>query len=476
MESSSCAHSETDESLLRLLCDSGISLHKTDERVLLDTYVPFSRIQHALRTDDEQCKRTWVYSDDVSTIDPGVARACTEQLEFVRTLKESWTATRPHTLSIPERWKSEAQKTTWVTTDHMNAAALMHWIKPIETYITYISQDEVLRRHDGLEESFLPDFLLHCPSYVDTRLQSKDQWNNPKYTLPFFLDVITYPGDEGSADMAIPGFFVPTPGCTLYGDVENDFPPPLEKHGHLPKTFSVLHSSLGPSNCSRPKAKANFIHPALLIGIKGPARWPAQVSLSDSASIPSSMEQTLHDLTQRVEPNLIALLMNWHYQCDQNIRGIGIPSLPSYRCIPPWFMQFGLIYDAHGLVIVAHIPFSIPPSATSKSISAPLSFLSCIIDRLPIHGLLDVLPSSISHESRILGNFRAALALSCLQRHAFVMSAIMDGVNWPSSIAQDDFEEVEDGQEQDQDQDQDQSSSDAQSHSESASSDDGEFM
>ena len=99
----------------------------------------------------------------------------------------------------------------------MDAAALMHWIRPILTHTAFISPDEVRKRHNSREESFLPDFLLYAPNDTDAQTEDVDPWADPTYALPFFLDLITYPGDEGSAEMAISGFFLPTPGCTLYG-------------------------------------------------------------------------------------------------------------------------------------------------------------------------------------------------------------------------------------------------------------------
>ena len=49
-------------------------------------------------------------------------------------------------------------------------------------------------------------------------------------------------------------------------------------------------------------------------------------------------------------------------------------------------------------------------------------------------GLAGVPPSSASHDALILSNLRAALALSCLQRHAFIMSTLTEGVSWPPAI------------------------------------------
>ena len=98
----------------------------------------------------------------------------------------------------------------------MDAAALMHWIRPILTHTAFVSPDEVCERHDSPEE-FLPDFLLHASNDTDAQTEGVHLSTDPKYALPFFLDMITYSGDEGSAEMAIPGFFLPTPGYTLYG-------------------------------------------------------------------------------------------------------------------------------------------------------------------------------------------------------------------------------------------------------------------
>ena len=90
--------------------------------------------------------------------------------------------------------------------------------------------------------------------------------------------------------------------------------------------------------------------------MKGPARWPTPLAnlirMSQPALLPASLDQTLLSLVRCIEPNLFALLMNWHHRYEQNIDEIG---KPSYHCIPTWLMQFGLIYDVEGL-IYAFIP------------------------------------------------------------------------------------------------------------------------
>ena len=97
----------------------------------------------------------------------------------------------------------------------MHAAALLRWLRPIEDELTFISTSDIVERHENFE-SFLPDFLLHAPHILDYPIETESyDWTSSTYSLPFFLEIISYPGDEASADMAIPGFFQPTPNCTL---------------------------------------------------------------------------------------------------------------------------------------------------------------------------------------------------------------------------------------------------------------------
>ena len=88
-------------------------------------------------------------------------------------------------------------------------------MRPIENLLKYLTEDELIQRHDNFD-SFAPDFLLRAPRTAVLRSGSDDPLSiNSYYSLHFFLETVAYPGDEDTATFVVSSFFLLTPGCTL---------------------------------------------------------------------------------------------------------------------------------------------------------------------------------------------------------------------------------------------------------------------
>lgn len=208
--------------------------------------------------------------------------------------------------------------------------------------------------------------------------------------------------------------------------LESDFPPMLSGVNTRPgEAFGLLMDPMFPFSVNSKTTRASIIQPALLIGMKGPSQWPILPSVISPSTPQVSLDQKLHDLSQVIQPSLVAHLVNWY------LKNKGKLSSP----LPPWFMLFGILYDADGLVIVAHIPYYVNTSAssTSSSCAQSLAYLSCMVDYIPMVGLTRRTPLSVQ-QSPILNNVRAALALSTLRGHAYNMTTQWEGVAWPASV------------------------------------------
>ena len=81
--------------------------------------------------------------------------------------------------------------------------------------MTTLSDTQLATKHDDLS-SFAPDFLLRAPQSSVSRSEDDQPFSkNSLYALPFFFEIVTYPGDEDNAAFSIPSFFLSTPGCVL---------------------------------------------------------------------------------------------------------------------------------------------------------------------------------------------------------------------------------------------------------------------
>ncbi|ETW82347.1 hypothetical protein HETIRDRAFT_418191 [Heterobasidion irregulare TC 32-1] len=381
----------------------------------------------------------WDYVEGRDLLDLDVAASCSAQLDFIAKFKLHWASALPHSLGIPEEWKQIGRPTAWNLQTWMHSAALMSWLQPIDEHTTTLSEAQLATNHDDLS-SFAPDFSLRAPQSSVPRSEDDQPFSkNSLYTLPFFFEIVTYPGDEDNATFSIPSFFLSTPGCVLVPKLQLDFPPPLQGASECPsETFGLLMDSYNPFPSSIDLMKATLLEPALLVGMKGPSPWPSHISSHPVSSTipPTSMDLKVRDLSQVIQPSLDTHLLNWCLRCEQNVQAkVPLPFVSS-SSLPPCFMIFGILYDADGLVIVAHIPYpaASPAMATTSDCTLSYAYLSCIVDRIPMTGADR--PSSLdaSTESLILANFRAALALSSLQRHAFMMLTLWERVEWPTAI------------------------------------------
>lgn len=210
--------------------------------------------------------------------------------------------------------------------------------------------------------------------------------------------------------------------------------------------------------------QADILHPALLVGIS-PNR--------DTYHI-----HPLHDLAFAVQFHLNAHLENWRrankkpdppIEPGDGLHGLlgddfevgrsgqldtesvlSSSSVPQILC-PPWMVLFGILYesgrDGH-LTIVAHIPYAPVGQNLLELDHESTHYVSCVVDRISLPGIMDdpdIHPSPAStSESPYLANFRAAMCLLTLKRHALFMADAWEKTIWPDPITIQ-IDSIEDG-------------------------------
>jgi len=128
--------------------------------------------------------------------------------------------------------------------------------------------------------------------------------------------------------------------------------------------FSLLLNPIGSSGelgSRRDRClRLSLMHPALVVGVKGPIAWPK--SLADPMPSQRLVNEhiVLENLAAAVQPSLDTHLLNWLLRCEQILRVTSFSNTP----LPAWFMVLGVIYDAESIVIVAHIPMIVTPTDT----------------------------------------------------------------------------------------------------------------
>jgi len=93
------------------------------------------------------------------------------------------------------------------------------------------------------------------------------------------------------------------------------------------------------------------MHPALVVGIKGPVMWTKSLAHHTPEKRPMNLQARYQKsrggrVTQSENP----FTKFGNFDANRMHR-------VSDRQLPAWFMVFGVIYDAESIVIVAHIPF-----------------------------------------------------------------------------------------------------------------------
>ena len=175
-----------------------------------------------------------------------------------------------------------------------------------------------------------------------------------------------------------------------------------------------------------------LMHPALVVGVKGPVVWPKFLADPNLSQRPMNEHAAIENLAAAVQPSLDTHLLNWQLRCEQLHR---ITSSSNTQ-LPAWFMVFGVIYDAESIVIVAHIPFIVSPKETMTPLSVDFgprfSYLSCVVDCIPFAPVSTKAPLS---QSWFRDRFRAALALVSLQTQAFRLASLWESVVWPSELS-----------------------------------------
>ncbi|OBZ66997.1 hypothetical protein A0H81_12886 [Grifola frondosa] len=291
--------------------------------------------------------RNWHFAESVAAIEPHIATACSLQLQFLQNLQRNWRPSHSEKFQLPDEWKPKAEDRTCAIrpAEFFDPFALHLFLESLSDHVSFLSHAEVVNRHLD-PTSCKPDFLLFTRHRLVEHDEDYSTLINPPETaftcnarvlLSYFKDVVTCEGDELSAEYSIPGIFTSTPGCWLRCNPEFDFPPPFGTPRSFPPVdFAVLFHPIGPSrrfSFGRDQhLRMDVLHPALVLGVKGPVPWPD--SSNDEPS--SSLDEILHNLALSIQPNLDTHLLNWFLLCEQ-------AETPSHNCLalPPGWSYLG---------------------------------------------------------------------------------------------------------------------------------------
>ncbi|OBZ78772.1 hypothetical protein A0H81_00049 [Grifola frondosa] len=322
----------------------------------------------------------WHFSSNLADLDACIAHEGESQLNYLQEMRQQWRPANQDKFQLPEAWK-------------------LDFLLPIRQTLYESSDKEP-------EESF------YC---------------EPKVSLEMFLGVVAYIGSEHDEECIIPDMFVSIPGCWLRSNPSYDFPAALAGTGHLPSVdFALLLHTVGPSRrfCARRDKclRMSILHPALVLGMKGPTPWPGAADGKANASL----SDILRDLASAAQPSLDTHLISWFLHCEQSQEVETLLST-NHSALPPWMILFGVVYDAECIRIIAHIPFVAPNGEEARQ----FSYLSCVVDSISYPPI----PSVIQNvKDWTLERFRSAIALLTIQTHAFRFGSRWEDVRWPNSV------------------------------------------
>ncbi|TFY75772.1 hypothetical protein EWM64_g8240 [Hericium alpestre] len=371
---------------------------------------------HRLTTDETGFNSLchWSFYDNIPSIPDEIKSRCTATLDFISQFKKNWDLS---SIGIPADWK----------------------LGPEDLHVKTLraEKEELLARHFD-HSSMALDFMLSAPFALSRPLyDSLEPATSPPVEEAFrpssrwaaraFLDIVSYTESEEDADLAILMAMARTPGCMLRCNPIFAFPPEMQPDD---ANFSIewalavddrISASMRHASEHQPP-RLGLLHPAVLIGIKGPAPWNTKGHVSwnshDSDAESTTLASVQEELCNATRCSLDSHILNW-LQIDENHK---------LQSLPAWLLVFGVIYDAQYLRIVAHIPYL---QADSHSQSTSVAYISCIVDEIPFPAYEEEPDMSIG-----LGRFRAASALLSLKRHAHRLAREWESsmYKWPESV------------------------------------------
>ncbi|TFY80238.1 hypothetical protein EWM64_g3776 [Hericium alpestre] len=248
---------------------------------------------------------------------------------------------------------------------------------------------------------------------------SRSKSEAEELALSWYLDrlisFVEYDGEEKTAEAIVPAFFAQIPRCWLRTHPAYNFMLPEEMDIEVDEEavdFALVLRSICSPGLRRPSRdgllRVNLAHPAMVVGIKGPARWGSSDSpffkYQSDTKQRDSLPRSMRDLCCAVQSSLHTHSIYWDY-LQAPIDDLKTLPYP-YQSRPEWLVVFGVVYDAAYIRIVAHIPYFVQNQV--------LKHLSFIVDSIPFtHGL-----------DGALDRARAALALFSLRKHAFRLSNV----------------------------------------------------
>ncbi|KAH9942722.1 hypothetical protein B0H21DRAFT_893032 [Amylocystis lapponica] len=342
----------------------------------------------------------WTYAtlDTVSQIPDHVLSSCSDHIHYLQDLKRSWDVLRvpqfyldyePFQLNIWNSWR-------------FNAILVQSLLKLIESDLTIISDAELSAQSPF---DLVPNFRLsterHRPGvkyeYQDT------QWSSSFMTFCQVSQILRYQDHEAVAECTIataleglPSAYVRRENLAVQFDgvASNSLADDLD--------CALLYTPIAPTKPYSFERLRNVpinpLNPALVLCMKGPARWV------DDSSPPRDLPTILHSLSDTATGSLVSLMTAWSATRRQQ------------ASLPRWATLIGIIYDSETIHFVAHIPYFAPDHTEPQ-------FLSVLFDTLPF-------PASGESAECLRHRYRVALAMLCIQHHVLRVISIWEGTEW----------------------------------------------
>jgi hypothetical protein len=156
------------------------------------------------------------------------------------------------------------------------------------------------------------------------------------------------------------------------------------------------------------KRPLSVLHPALVVGVRGPTPWPGI-----SSEYPSSESEARQNAAFAGTDSLTSLLLVY------SLNGTSSASDNRNRTLPPWFFTFGIVYDASQVTIIAHIPF--------YDVSAErYCFLSHVVDNIPFSGGTSTHALTEEDAHAEIDRIRILLALLTVGSHSRKFCSLWD--------------------------------------------------
>ncbi|KAH9933940.1 uncharacterized protein B0H18DRAFT_951871 [Fomitopsis serialis] len=373
-----------------------------------------------------------IWSND--SLDQTLRTQLHHHFDYLHVLKSSWN--QPETLDVPSTWmllyghqnevKAGICYSPTRTREYSRAVVRLH-LGCISEGLRLLTDEELINRAD---HDTPPQFSLAAERHMNPedreylRQDDDSVLHNTHMSLHQVAQVLQYQGSEILAEHTIAMALDGVPCAYVRREALGilDVQHAQDSIGSI--DCAIIYYPIGPSTSASLEHLAytpiSALNPAVVLCMKGPARWPDD---DDPNSEREDLLQTRRNLALSSELSLASIVQSWSDSRNNNGAAPSCEDMAAHSnatMLPACAMSMGIIYDSEWIHFVAHIPY-----ITGNR----HRYLSLLLDTLPfpcrcVGGVAEF----------VRGRYRVALALLSCQHHIFRLATLLEHVQWPEHV------------------------------------------